>query len=273
LALVLLMMPTTAATNGVAASDEGRIGGNGDTSLSFLETLMSAGVMLVVVGISYRYELGLESAVAVGTTRTVVQLSCLGYILEPVFATESIWPVLAVVVFMLTVVAFEAQARVTCSYPGIKQHVVVATMCGVFFNVVIALCVVRPIPFYSPRYVIPLFGMLLGASLTAVCLGLGMDGFTSCPAPLREDSVVGDGLGGGCCSSGELMSGLSGSAGDNVELLLANGATRHEALLHLKKLAVNKGIVPTLNTMNVIGLVAIPGMMTGQSNWPNTDEI
>ena len=57
----------------------------------------------------------------------------------------------------------------------------------------------RPIPIYSPRYVIPLFGMLLGASLTAVCLGLG-----------------------------ELMAGLHGSAGDNVEMLLAHGASRHE---------------------------------------------
>lgn len=235
LVLLVVLTPLCAATSGVPKEEEGTVGPAGDTSLTLVETLMSAGVMALVLGLSYRYDLGLETAVGVGTFRTIVQLSCLGYILEPVFATNSIWPVCGVVVFMLTVVAFEAQARVTCTYPGIKSHIVIATVAGVFLNVIIALCVVRPLPLYSPRYVIPLFGMLLGSSLTAVCLGLG-----------------------------ELMAGLAGSAGDNVEMLLAHGATRHEALLHLKKQAVNKGIVPTINTMNVIGLVAIPGMMTGQ---------
>ena len=52
-------------------------------------------------------------------------------------------PVCAVVLFMLAVVAFEAQARVTCTYPGIKGHIIIATSAGVFLNVAIALLVVR----------------------------------------------------------------------------------------------------------------------------------
>lgn len=52
-------------------------------------------------------------------------------------------PVCGVVLFMLAVVAFEAQARVTCTYPGIKGHVIIATSAGVFLNVAIALVVVR----------------------------------------------------------------------------------------------------------------------------------
>ena len=85
------MVPVVNAASGVAKEDEGSIGPAGDTSLSLVETLLSAGVMALVLGLSHCYELGLEASVGIGTVRTIVQLSCLGYILEPVFAMESIW--------------------------------------------------------------------------------------------------------------------------------------------------------------------------------------
>ena len=89
---------------------EAELGVDNGTALSFLETLLSAGVMLLVMAVSRWLELDLESDVALATVRTVVQLSVLGSILEPVFQMDSIWPLLAVVTFMLSVVAFEAQA-------------------------------------------------------------------------------------------------------------------------------------------------------------------
>lgn len=233
--IVLVMAGTVHASteHTVSPEDEGSV--NGDTALTFVETLMSAGVMLVLITVSWYYELDLESQVGIATFRTIVQLSILGYILAPVFEVGSPIPVVGVITFMLCVVTFEAQARLTFTYVGISRHIIIAMISGLAFSVTVALVVVRPSPWYSPQYVIPLFGMLLGASLTAVCLGLG-----------------------------EFMQGIAGSPGENVEFLLANGATRHEAVVALKKQAVSKGIIPTLNTMNVIGLVAIPGMMTGQ---------
>jgi len=213
--------------------EEGSV--NNGTQLSLVETLLSAGVMGFVMCLSTYLGLDLESQIGIATMRTVVQLSILGYILEPVFSVDSPLPILGVVVFMLTVVAFEARGRLIYTYKGIERHIVLSTLLGVSFSVFVALAVVRPVPWWSSQYVVPLFGMLLGASLTAVCLGLG-----------------------------ELMSGLGGSPGDNVEFLLAQGATRAEAIAPLRNGAISKGLVPTINTMNVIGLVAIPGMMTGQ---------
>ena len=51
---------------------------------------------------------------------------------------------------------------------------------------------------------------------------------------------------------------------DAVELRLALGATRWEATLPFCRAACVAGLTPNLNQMSVTGLVAIPGMMTGQ---------
>ena len=54
------------------------------------------------------------------------------------------------------------------------------------------------------------------------------------------------------------------SGRDRVELLLAMGATRLEAAREVVQRAVRMALTPLLNTMNVVGVVSIPGMMTGQ---------
>ena len=51
---------------------------------------------------------------------------------------------------------------------------------------------------------------------------------------------------------------------DEVDLLLAFGATCGEATRHPVRDAVRVGAVPTMNSLSVIGIVSIPGMMTGQ---------
>jgi putative ABC transport system permease protein len=51
---------------------------------------------------------------------------------------------------------------------------------------------------------------------------------------------------------------------DKVETLLALGASRFEATSSLIQRAVRVAMTPLLNQMSVMGLVAIPGMMTGQ---------
>jgi len=49
-----------------------------------------------------------------------------------------------------------------------------------------------------------------------------------------------------------------------VELLLSFGANERESASHLVREAVRNGTIPQLNSMAIIGLISIPGMMTGQ---------
>jgi len=94
--------------------------------------------------------------------------------------------------------------------------------------------IIRAEPWYSPRIVIPIFGMILGNSMNAVAISLER---------------------------------LYASARDKInelEVLIACGATPWEAVRGCVCDAVRAGMTPTINSMMVIGLVSLPGMMTGQ---------
>src|SRR5690606_41380165 len=87
---------------------------------------------------------------------------------------------------------------------------------------------------YSPHYFIPVMCMIMGNTLTGVSLGL--DRVTSELTQRR----------------------------DHVEMMLSLGASGWEAYREAAQTAVRAGMMPTINSMMVIGLVSLPGMMTGQ---------
>ena len=93
---------------------------------------------------------------------------------------------------------------------------------------------VRPEPWYHPRYALPLLGMVLGNTMTGI--SLGVDTLTT--GLVRERAAV--------------------------EARLALGASRYEALLPVVRAALRSGLMPIVNGMAAAGVVALPGMMTGQ---------
>ena len=52
---------------------------------------------------------------------------------------------------------------------------------------------------------------------------------------------------------------------DKVEMLLSMGASRMEGTKDVVQRAVKMAMTPLLNQMSVVGVVSIPGMMTGGS--------
>jgi len=194
--------------------------------------------LLVIAGISYRYQLHVETSIIVGLTRTFVQLSLLGAILRPIFSWGlRYWWVVVGYVFclMATVAATEASARSKYYFVGLFELVLGVTWLtmaamGLFaFGILL-----RPDPLWSPQYVIPLSGMLLGNCVNAVSLSIN-GALTNIKEGQRE-----------------------------MEILQTFGATPVEASARLVREAVGVGAMPVLNGMAVIGLVSIPGMMTGQ---------
>ena len=87
---------------------------------------------------------------------------------------------------------------------------------------------------YQPQYAVPLLGMVLGNILNGITLGL--NSFT--------ESLV--------------------NRRDYIESMLALGATRWEAALEPVREAIKTGMTPIINAMMIVGLVSLPGMMTGQ---------
>ena len=195
-----------------------------------------ATLLIVAAGIvSMVLQLGVGKRLAVAAIRTVVQLGLLGLILERVFAVSNPWLVVGLLLLMTAFAAREAVSRASRRYRGILADAWL-TMAATCFLVggIVTQVVVGVEPWYDPQYVIPLLGMILGNSLTGIslCLDRFMD-------HLEVRSA-------------------------EVELRIAYGATRHEALAAPLNDAVRTGMIPIINSMAAAGIVSLPGMMTGQ---------
>jgi putative ABC transport system permease protein len=198
--------------------------------------LALATLLVVAAGVvSLALRLGLERRLAVAAIRTVLQLGLVGLILERVFALDSAPLVVVLVLVMTLFAAREAVARSGRSYRGIRfdAWLVMAGSC-LLVGGVVTQAVVGVRPWYDPQYVIPLLGMILGNSLNGISLCL--DRFLEHLAARRAE----------------------------VELHLAFGANRREALAAPLRSAVRTGMIPIINAMAAAGIVSLPGMMTGQ---------
>jgi len=192
----------------------------------------------MIAGVSYRYRLHVEISLLVGIARTFAQLSFLGAILHPIFTWghDHAWVVASYVLFFMAVVAAtEASGQSKYYFVGLLEMVLavvwltISTMCLFAFGVIL-----QPDPLWSPQYVIPMSGMLLGNCVNVVSLSI----------------------------NGALTNIKEGKS--EMESWQSFGATPVEASSRLMREAIRVGAMPALNGMAVIGLVSIPGMMTGQ---------
>jgi putative ABC transport system permease protein len=198
--------------------------------------LAIAALLVVAAGIvSLVLQLGVERRLATAALRTVIQLGLLGLVLERVFSLRNPLLIVGLLILMTVFAAREAVSRATRRYRGIlvDAWLTMAVSCFAVGGIVTSL-VVGVEPWYEPQYVIPLLGMILGNSLTGIALGL--DSFLD---HLDVRSA-------------------------EVELRLAFGATRHEALAAPLRDAIRTGMIPIINSMAAAGIVSLPGMMTGQ---------
>ncbi len=203
--------------------------------LSYGQVAMAAGLVLINGAISVLLRLDLERRLLIAAVCTVVQLLLIGLVLEWVFRVDRWYVVLGMMTIMTVVAGVAATQRTRFRYPGMRSRSLLATWGSSWVVAAIALgAIVRVRPWYTPQYAIPLLGMILGNTLNGVSLGL-------------------DRLG------GELA-----ARRDRVEGLLALGASRWEAASGPVREAVKTGLIPTINAMMVVGIVSLPGMMTGQ---------
>lgn len=204
-------------------------------TLSWLDLLLVAALILVNAGVSLALQLGLERRLLVAAVRSVVQLSLLGVVLTWVFRREGWIAVALLMLFMIVMAGFEAVRRTSHRVAGgwgLGLGVMAASSLLVTFYGILA--VLRVDPWYEPRYIVPILGMILGNTLNGISLGLetALEGF-------RRDRA-------------------------EVEVLLAHGLAPAEASRDVTRRAVRVGMIPILNSMVAVGIISIPGMMTGQ---------
>ena len=206
-----------------------------------LDLVWALGMMAIAIGISRWQRLGLEISLAIATGRTVMQLLVVGYVLAAVFALKEKDPViavpgiLAILIVMLTIATITARNRIGKKIP----RVVSVVFGSMLFSTVLVLSyttllLVQPKPWYDPQYLIPLAGIVLGSAMN------------------------------GAAIAGERLVSTITSSRLEIETHLSLGATPQQAVTNYRKEAIRAGLIPILNQMMVVGIVTLPGTITGQ---------
>jgi putative ABC transport system permease protein len=188
------------------------------------------------VALSYHFQLGIEWKLTVGLLRAIVQLLLLGFVLLSfLFSVQSLPLILLYLAAMLLIAATEVTNRQVRTYDGQFWDAVTACfvgggICGIFTSAV----VFAPSPWWNPRVFVPSAGMIIGNSVS-----------------------------GPAVSMDRLLSDITDKKHE-TEVRLALGATGFEAMLPTVRAAVLAAMMPNLNTLAIVGVVSIPGMMTGQ---------
>ncbi len=208
---------------------------NNVIELDVIDLALALGIIGVAIALSLWQKLGLETKFMFGAGRALLQLLIVGYVLDLVFALHNWFAVLIVLLFMLSVAAITARNRIDKQQPGLLPIVWLSLIASTGLTVAyIIVAIVQPPVWYEPQYLIPLTGMLLGNAMNSA-------------------SLAGD----------RLINAIKQNYRE-IETHLCLGATPKQAIFNYQKEAIRTGLIPTLNTMMVVGLVTLPGMFTGQ---------
>ncbi|WP_058307230.1 ABC transporter permease [Gracilibacillus massiliensis] len=198
--------------------------------------LVSAYIFIVILLAIVRWrKIPREKEIVIATLRMTIQLVLVGYVLMYIFENEKMIYSLIVLVIMETFAVYNIFKRTKQRLSkDLKKIIAFAMVSGTLFAFIyFDFVVVQFSPWYDPRYFIPIAGMLIGNSMTGITLGVSalVEGFTS-----RKKEV---------------------------EAALMLGATPNKASQGIVNHAFDSAILPTINSMVGMGIVFLPGMMTG----------
>lgn len=192
-------------------------------------------IMLLVL--AWTLKLGRTREFIVASLRMTLQLVLAGYLLELVFGQRHPLVSLGLVLLMqmFAVITVFGRFKSRPVNRRLKKIIALALFTGTSLPLVYFMVVVLNLqPWFEPRYLIPIAGMTIGNSMTGISLGVE-----------------------------RLLEGARGSRA-LIEEALMLGAAPGMALSEVTNTAFNAAIIPTINSMLGMGVVFLPGMMTGQ---------
>ena len=206
-------------------------------SLSPVDVGIAALLLAMNALLSLILRLGLARQMMIAATRMVVQLLLVGLVLKTLFDVAS--PIFTSVMGLIMILfsGREIMARQSRQLTGWWTYGIGTTAMLIAGTVVTLFALttqVRPDPWYEARVALPLFGMILGNTMTGIALGLD-----------------------------RLLTNTARERGA-IEARLALGHSITQAMSGVVRDALRGGLIPIINSMSAIGLVSIPGMMTGQ---------
>lgn len=187
--------------------------------------------VLIPIVLSKSFRLDLEKDTIIAVVRSVIQLFIVGYLLTFVFESGGYFFITLMVIIMI-VAAVQNVARKKTPIKGITWKVA-ATFIFIEIltqGILIGFQITPP----TAQYIIPISGMIIGNSMVLGILFLNR--FIS-EVEAREDEI---------------------------DLILSLGGTTKQAIHTQLIRAIKASMIPTIESQKTIGLVQLPGMMSGQ---------
>jgi UDP-glucose/iron transport system permease protein len=194
------------------------------------EVAASLALVAVAAAVSIWRRAELERDLAVAVIRSFVQLTAIGYVIQAIFDSDSLWLVALLLAVMVGFGSATARSRAK-GVPGSLRPIAIAlaTAAVVTIGLVLALGVFEP----KPRYLVPVGGMVIGNAMTAAAVSLNR----------LADEVRASAL--------------------RIEATLALGATAWEASRDLVTRSLRSGMIPLIDSTKTTGIVFFPGTMVG----------
>lgn len=175
---------------------------------------------LFIVGYFYSKWSGNKTEIIYATTRMVIQLLLVGYVLIYIFNDNNIYLGIFILSFMFFVSSWIAlrntQNKTLSHFYKIIASIVIS---NIFHIILIINFILGFDHFYEPRYVIPIAGMIIANSMNVISLAI-----------------------------------------ERFEKEFSKNEDFEEA----RKVSFKSAMIPQINSLFAVGLVSLPGMMTGQ---------
>ncbi|KAA6453949.1 ABC transporter permease [Bacillus atrophaeus] len=199
--------------------------------MDYLSLSLTMIFVLIALFLSKSFKAGVEKDMIIATIRAAVQLLLIGYILSLIFHSDHPAFIILMVLLMLAVAAQNVAKR---------KKITIGSFWRVFLTLAIVeivtqgiLLALQVIPL-TARYVIPISGMVIGNSMVLASLFLNR---------LGSEITV---------------------RKEEIQLILSLGGTPKQSIQHILTSCMKTSMIPTLESQKTLGLVQLPGMMTGQ---------
>ncbi|MBU1936142.1 iron export ABC transporter permease subunit FetB [bacterium] len=203
--------------------------------LTYIDLAIAISLLALAAIVLWRERLGLVRDFLWGSIRAFVQLSLVGLALKWIFAADHPLPVAGFLLLIIAAATLTAGRRQKRRLPHSFLLLAGAIASGVVPVLAIGvLLVVRPQPFWQGQYLLPLAGMTTAGAMNAANLTLNR------------------------------LAGEMKSRQHEIEAVLALGLSPQTAVRDLTRDVAQAALIPTINALLAMGIVQLPGMMSGQ---------
>lgn len=210
---------------------------NNVIDISTISLIYTAIFYIIFILISAVFSKNLWKDFVIGGIRAGGQLLIIGFLLQYILKLKSPFYVFLIIFVMILIGTYEAYKRQKLKTKNRKLAIYTFYSLIISYSVVsffMMFVILKLTPFFNPRYIIPMSGMIIGNSMNSVSVALN-----------AFNKSIKDNI-------------------DKIETSLSLGATPYIAVKESLQSSFKLAMMPKINSLMITGLVQLPGMMSGQ---------